>query len=209
MSSEPLQDVIAWIGSQPITLSDELTTLIPGSGRISTSGFLGPPFIAVTNSETASPIASTSSSENPLVNFFGSSDESVFEASSELIRQTCETKVSNYIDLEMFKYLIKPDLTPFADETKILIPCNRVVKAFLQNAATIKRALPNYNYDWEDDYAVSNISELVKSPANSVPANLLPTVIQITVSHSPHADVVPWPKMRDRLIICEHPLRCR
>jgi Domain of unknown function (DUF3425) len=93
----------------------------------------------------------------------------------------------------------------FSDERMIVLQHMRPYHAFMLNGRLISNVLPNYTGYVPPHVAddVSNITIIThKPPATSclIPANLWPTRIQCTVPHHPWLDILPWPKIRDKLI---------
>ncbi|USP79569.1 hypothetical protein yc1106_06843 [Curvularia clavata] len=90
---------------------------------------------------------------------------------------------------------------PCADHYLKLIQFN-IINGFTKNAAVL-----GYQFDWLICAAVSpfgcdpaTYKAYVESVAPSIPSNLMPTKLQLTMRHHPWLDLFPLPRMRDNLL---------
>ncbi|KAF3935156.1 hypothetical protein ABW20_dc0106063 [Dactylellina cionopaga] len=83
----------------------------------------------------------------------------------------------------------------FPDESNLSIPTFSLLRA----CTTIAQRLKVCHLLW-DFTATSPFYGTMSSQHHDLPADLRPTVTQLTIPHHPMLDLLPWPKFRDRLI---------
>ncbi|KAF3914628.1 hypothetical protein AA313_de0201795 [Arthrobotrys entomopaga] len=83
----------------------------------------------------------------------------------------------------------------FPDEANLSIPAFSLLRACNMIAQRLK--ISHLLWDFT---ATSPFYGSTSSQHHDLPADLQPTVTQLTVPHHPMLDLLPWPKVRDRLI---------
>ena len=127
--------------------------------------------------------------------------------------QSCTTEPGNRNDItalgeslvcspmtldEVSNFLQEDDIlqAAFADDSNLAVPKLDLLRAAVDIATRLNSQTLIWNLDASSVFASGTFLPWTAS----LPANLQPTSTQLSVPHHPALDILPWPRVRDRLI---------
>jgi hypothetical protein len=149
--------------------------------------------------QAAGPLPSPTSQESGQISLASSTTAIPTSAEDEGSR-VCNTNieaiqnlVEEYANAAYRDYILG---LPLVSRLLTLVQFN-VFRAFLNNTSTI-----GFTLEWLDGDAISPFGDPGYSYLNATcPANMLPTQLQLTISHHPWVDLLPSPVMRDNILL--------
>lgn len=84
----------------------------------------------------------------------------------------------------------------FADDFQIAVPELDLLRAAYENAGRMRSAHLLFDMNAESVFLTSDCSSWIAA----LPKNLQPTLAQLTISHHPVIDILPWPAVRTKFI---------